>query len=183
MGERYRKVELYNTKRPFMPMMGETSPLFAAKYPEIANGFDNLHMLHDMVNDVLASDWMTEAQKQEQIKRAVYMTSADAHRECKAGENKGVIDGISHDHRFMEGMPGMGLMKTGEATHGAAHSPAHGMDHGAMKEQSATKEKFDPTELMWMDKMGWMNMAQCHPARCRFPAWEGSRPAMASLHN
>lgn len=96
-----------------MPMFAEVSPLFAARYPYIANAFDNLHMLHDMANDILASDWMSEREKAAQIKRAIWMVSDAAHqgcKDCKAGENRGVIDGIPHDHRFFEGMDGMALM-------------------------------------------------------------------------
>jgi hypothetical protein len=128
MGKQYHEVELYRTDRPFMPMFAETSPRFAAKFPEIANVSDNLHMLHDMVNDILASDWMSDAQKREQITRAMFIVSADAHRECKAGEDRGVIDGVSHDHRFMPGMPGMGMMPEGMG-HGA--KGMKGMEHGA----------------------------------------------------
>ncbi len=162
LGGRYHAVELYDTKRPFMPMMAETSPNFSAQFPEIANAFDNLHMLHDMVNDILASDWIPEAQKRQQIKRAIFMMSPDAHKNCKPGENRGVIDGISHDHRFMEGMPGMGMMKNGAEGQNEANS-AIKMAPAAAK----TDEKSDPTELMWMPKMGWMNMSQCH--HCSMP--------------
>ena len=37
----------------FMPMMPEGAPAFAARFPEAAAIFDNLHMLHDNVDDVL----------------------------------------------------------------------------------------------------------------------------------
>lgn len=170
MGQRYRTIELYDTKRPFMPMMAETSPRFSAQFPEIANGFDNLHMLHDMVNDILASTWMSQAQKQEQIKRAIYIMAPDAHRDCTAGENRGVIDGIAHDHRFMEGMPGMGMMKDGGAT-----DPSNTK---AAPTSAANTQSFDPTKLMWMNKMGWMNMSQCH--HCSMPlSGKGDDPASA----
>jgi hypothetical protein len=108
VGERYHKTELYRTDRPFMPMFGETSPRFAARFPQIANAFDNLHMLHDLVNDILATEWMTEKQKEEQIRRAVWLVSADAHRGEKPGDTS--ADKV-HDHRFFAGMPGMGMMK------------------------------------------------------------------------
>ncbi len=54
MGKQYRQVELYRRDREFMPMFAEVSPKFAARFPQISNTFDNLHMLHDMVNDILA---------------------------------------------------------------------------------------------------------------------------------
>ena len=139
LGKRYREVELYDTKRPFMPMMAETSPMFSAQFPDIANAFDNLHMLHDMVNDILATDGMTGAQKDAAIKLAIYQMSPDAHKDCKPGENRGVINGISHDHRFMNGMAGMGTMRGNEAQ----------------------------TETMWMPDLGWMDMSVCH--HCSMP--------------
>jgi hypothetical protein len=123
VGKRYHEVELYRTDRPFMPMFAEVSPKFAEKFPHISNTFDNLHMLHDMVNDILASDWMSEEQKEAQIKRALWMVSADAHKEMQPGRNYGG-DGL-HDHRFMAGVPGMGMMPEGSMNH-------EGMNHDGM---------------------------------------------------
>jgi hypothetical protein len=138
IGEQYHKTELYRTDRPFMPMFGEVSPVFAARFPHIANAFDNLHMLHDLVNDILATGGMTEKQKEEQVKRAIWMVSADAHRDEKPGATSAEK---LHDHRHFVGMPGMGMMR--------------GMT----------------PELMWMEGMGWMSMADCH--HCSMPLWEG----------
>jgi hypothetical protein len=127
MQKRYHEVELYRTDRPFMPMFAEVSPRFAARFPHIANAFDNLHMLHDMVNDILASDWINEAEKEKQIKRAMWIVSADAHR----GEKPGAVRELGglHDHRFMDGMPGMGIMPAGvgHVGHGNAR-PGGGKD-------------------------------------------------------
>lgn len=109
LGDRYHAIELYRTDRLFMPMFAETSPRFSEKYPYIANAFDNLHMLHDMVNDILASDWIPQPEKEKQILRAIWIVSADAHRGEKPGDVK--EEGGLHDHRHMLGMPGMGMMK------------------------------------------------------------------------
>ena len=66
----------------FMPLTAELSPLFAARYPEIANIFDNLHMLHDNISDILASETLpTWEAKREEIYRIVnsyYLASVDA---------------------------------------------------------------------------------------------------------
>jgi hypothetical protein len=146
LGERYHKTELYKTTRPFMPMFAETSPRFSAQYPELANAFDNLHMLHDMVNDILTADWIPTKEKEKQIMRAIWLVSADAHKGEKPGDAK--EPGGMHDHRFMIGMPGMGLMKYGNE------------------------------EVMWMDGMGWMSMADCHHCSIELPtgkdAWKVS---------
>lgn len=114
-GKRYHEVELYRTDRPFMPMFAEVSPRFAARFPQISNTFDNLHMLHDLVNDILASDWITEEQKEGQIKRAIWMVMAANHKGMEPGKQYG-SDGL-HDHRFMAGMPGMGMMPEGMMYH------------------------------------------------------------------
>lgn len=108
VGKQYRDVELYRTDRAFMPMFAELSPKFAQRFPQISNTFDNLHMLHDMVNDILASEWMTPQQQEDQIKRAIWLVMAANHEGMEAGKNYGG-DGL-HDHRFMEGMEGMGQM-------------------------------------------------------------------------
>jgi hypothetical protein len=131
-GDRYRKVELYRTERPFMPMFAEVSPRFAARFPQLANAFDNLHMLHDMVNDILATDTMSRDQQEEAVLQAIWLVSADFHRREKANSVPSRHEGGAHDHRSFAGMPGMGLMK--------------GMT----------------PELMWMPEMGWMSMADCH---------------------
>ncbi len=133
VGDQYRRVELYRTDRPFMPMFAEVSPIFAARFPHIANAFDNLHMLHDMVNDILASPELSDPRKEEQIRLAIWEVSAAAHRGEKPGESAqpAGAPGV-HDHRHFVGMPGMGMMK--------------GMT----------------PDLMWMPSMGWMSMADCH---------------------
>jgi len=140
LGDRYHATELYRTDRPFMPMFAEVSPRFSLKFPHIANAFDNLHMLHDMVNDILASDWIPTAEKERQILRAIWLVSAEAHRGEEPGQSRG-DDGM-HDHRHMLGMPAMGMMK------------------------------FATEEIMYMDKMGWMSMADCH--HCSMPLPEGA---------
>jgi hypothetical protein len=108
VGKQYRETELYKTDRFFMPMTAETSPRFSARFPHIANVFDNLHMLHDMVNDILASDDLTERQKDEQVTRAIWLVMEKAHEGAKPGDSPD--PGGWRDYRHMEGMPGMGLM-------------------------------------------------------------------------
>ena len=66
----------------FMPMTEELSPKFAAQYPEIANIFNNLHMLHDNISDILVTELVpTWEEKRTEIYRVVqeyYWASADA---------------------------------------------------------------------------------------------------------
>lgn len=111
IGKRYHDVELYKTDRDFMPMTAEMSPRFAKRFPFIANAFDNLHMLHDNVNDIFSQTNLNEAQKQEQTKIAIYRVLASTHSKEKAGDGEALT---MHDHRFPPSQPGMGMMKGSE---------------------------------------------------------------------
>lgn len=66
----------------FMPMTGELSPKFAEENPEIANTFDNLHMMHDTISDILVSEllptWEEKRKEIYRVTRAYYWASADA---------------------------------------------------------------------------------------------------------
>jgi hypothetical protein len=79
----------------FMPLTAELSPSFAARYPEIANIFDNLHMLHDNISDILTSERLpTWEAKQAEIYRVLnsyYLASADA-------TNPMIVQGQEHHH-------------------------------------------------------------------------------------
>ena len=66
----------------FMPMTGALSPKFAEEYPDIANIFDNLHMMHDTISDILSSDlfptWEDKRKEIYRVSRNYYWASADA---------------------------------------------------------------------------------------------------------
>ncbi|HVK03552.1 MAG TPA: twin-arginine translocation signal domain-containing protein [Armatimonadaceae bacterium] len=108
LGRQYHDVELYRTDRIFMPMTAEVSPRFSARFPHIANVFDNLHMLHDMVNDILVTEGLTRKQQDEQVTRAIWLVMEKAHEGYKPGDAP--EPNGWRDYRHMEGMPGMGLM-------------------------------------------------------------------------
>jgi len=59
-----------------MPIAPTSAPLFADRYPEAAIIFDNLHALHDVVSDILASPKVPRAQK-----RAAILAAAAAYRD------------------------------------------------------------------------------------------------------
>lgn len=106
--DQYHKTELYKTDRAFMPMTAEQSPRFAKRFPEIANAFDNLHMLHDNVNDILATPGMSSPNRERQVKIAIARVLESSHSEEFSGQGQ---PGTLHDHRHPESMPGMGMMK------------------------------------------------------------------------
>jgi hypothetical protein len=65
----------------FMPLTAEYSPEFSASYPEIANIFDNLHMLHDNISDILSSElvptWEAKRAEIYRVLNTYYLASAD----------------------------------------------------------------------------------------------------------
>jgi hypothetical protein len=50
-----------------MPMTAAISPTFAARYPEAAIIFDNLHSMHDVVSDILANPNVPRSRKRAEI--------------------------------------------------------------------------------------------------------------------
>jgi hypothetical protein len=50
-----------------MPMTAAIAPAFAARYPELAIIFDNLHSMHDVISDVLASSAVPRNRKRAEI--------------------------------------------------------------------------------------------------------------------
>jgi hypothetical protein len=76
-----------------MPMTAAVSPRFAERYPEISIIFDNLHMMHDVVSDILASDQVPRNRKRAEILRAIelfrddtsHVTTVDAWRQMAVG--------------------------------------------------------------------------------------------------
>ena len=59
------------TKMPYqMPMTAAIAPRFAARYPEAAIIFDNLHSMHDVISDLLANPGVPRNRKRAEILRA-----------------------------------------------------------------------------------------------------------------
>ena len=158
VGKQYHSQELYRTDRAFMPMFAELSPKFARRFPAISTTFDNLHMLHDMVNDILASDWLTTQQKDEQITRAIWLVMAANHQGMEAGKNYGG-EGL-HDHRFESGIPGMGLMPADishedhnhENPHNSEKKPDNSQGHEGGDYQHHNHENYSPENPPNTDK-------------------------------
>jgi hypothetical protein len=50
-----------------MPMTAAIAPTFSARYPEIAIIFDNLHAMHDVISDILASPKVPRDRKRAEI--------------------------------------------------------------------------------------------------------------------
>ncbi len=134
-----------------MPMTVAVSPTFAARYPEAAIIFDNLHSMHDVVSDILASPKVPAAKKREEILRAAsryrdrtsFAMTPDEWREMAqmmgvqnmGGPAVGFLPElptatVARGSTSMTNMAGMSGMSHGAAPGKAdAGAPMAGMDH------------------------------------------------------
>ena len=60
-----------------MPMTAAVSPMFAARFPEAAIIFDNLHSMHDVVSDILTNSAVPRNRKRAEIMRAARLYRDD----------------------------------------------------------------------------------------------------------
>jgi ketosteroid isomerase-like protein len=66
------------TSLPYqMPMTAAVAPAFAARFPEAAIIFDNLHSMHDVVSDILTNDAVPRERKRTEILRAARLYRDD----------------------------------------------------------------------------------------------------------
>ena len=52
-----------------MPLVGQVAPRFAEIFPAAAHIFDNLHMMHDVANDIMVDSTLSRDQQQSEIQR------------------------------------------------------------------------------------------------------------------
>jgi len=112
-----------------MPMTAAVAPAFAARYPEAAIIFDNLHSMHDVVSDVLTSSKVPKNRKRDEILKAASryrdntsfaMTRAEW---LEMSNMMGVNNMGGTAVNFLAGLP------TPTVERGAVHMA--GMNHGA----------------------------------------------------
>jgi hypothetical protein len=122
-----------------MPMTAAVAPRFAERYPEAAIIFDNLHGMHDVISDILASPRVPRDRKRAEILRAAERYRDDTsfvmtEREWRdmslamgAQNMGGPVTG------FLAGFPEPTVERGAVMANGMAGMGAHGaMQHGAM---------------------------------------------------
>jgi hypothetical protein len=117
-----------------MPMTAAVAPVFAARYPEAAIIFDNLHGMHDVISDILASPQVPREKKREEILRAAgryrdntsfVMTEAEWR---EMAQMMGVQNMGGPVTGLMPGFPQPTVARGAVMAHGGAG----GTDHAAM---------------------------------------------------
>lgn len=102
-----------------MPLTAEIAPRFSRMFPAAAQIFDNLHMMHDVANDVMVDSRLSRAEKEAEIERMRQNMSYTAQEMVVA-----------------PGMPMMGGMARrgrGDGGHDHATSDDHAMSEGGMR--------------------------------------------------
>jgi hypothetical protein len=115
---------------PFlMPMTPAVAPAFSKRYPEAAIIFDNLHMMHDVVSDILVSPEVPREKKREEILRAARLFSDDTSYVIPVEEWREMAQMMGANNM---GGPAVGFLAAlPEPTVPRGMSMA-GMDHGNM---------------------------------------------------
>lgn len=162
-----------------MPMTAAVSPVFAARYPEAAIIFDNLHSMHDVVSDILASSAVPKASKRKEIMlaaeryrdRTSFVTTEAGWREMTAMMGLNNMGGPAVN--FLPAFPkptvergavmsGMAGMQHGAMNMADTSRTMTGMQHGNMnmpKAEPMPGMKHDSTQHGNMDMAGSMSMA------------------------
>jgi hypothetical protein len=115
-----------------MPMSPVVAPLFSAAHPRAAIIFDNLHMTHDIISDILASDSVPRSRKREVIYAALDEMQ-DTTRNVMAQE----------EWKNMGEMMGGVAIMGGPATGLLAEVPTLGADVPSMKMAGMNHGKTD----------------------------------------
>jgi hypothetical protein len=112
-----------------MPMTAAVAPTFAARYPEISIIFDNLHMMHDVVSDILASPEVPRGRKRAEIVRAIELFRDDTSYVTTMEEWRSMAVGMGLHN---QGGPAVGFLAELPTPTVPRGMSMAGMDHGAM---------------------------------------------------
>ena len=127
-----------------MPMTATIAPTFSAQHPRAAVIFDNLHMMHDIISDVLTADTISSGRKRE----VIYQQLAEFR---DGSRNVMTMDGWRNMGEMMGGIAAMGGPASGLLTPSpAAPGAAPGMDHTAMGHGTPARDSAAPKPAMPM---------------------------------
>ena len=121
-----------------MPMTAGVAPAFAARYPEASIIFDNLHMMHDVISDILASPKVPRERKREEILKAAAMFRNDTSYAISVDEWRSMGDMMGVNNMggvasgFFAELP-QPTVPRGMSMAGMDHSDMAGMQHGQMQ--------------------------------------------------
>ncbi|HEX9894537.1 MAG TPA: hypothetical protein VGA78_11475, partial [Gemmatimonadales bacterium] len=115
-----------------MPITSAIAPNFSAKHPRAAVIFDNLHMMHDIISDILVADTIPRDRK-----RAVIYAQLVEFRDSTS--NVMSMEEWRNMGEMMGGIAAMGGAATGILAAAPKRDTA-AMKHGAMRHGAAAKD-------------------------------------------
>ncbi|MFL5537532.1 MAG: hypothetical protein ACJ8J0_00985 [Longimicrobiaceae bacterium] len=121
-----------------MPMTAAIAPAFAARYPEAAIIFDNLHAMHDVISDILASPRVPRAKKREEILTAARRYRDDTSFVMSVDEWRAMAQMMGTNNMggpvigFLAAFPEPTLPR-GAVMAGMEHGGMPGMNHAGMQ--------------------------------------------------
>ncbi|MES2304630.1 MAG: hypothetical protein V4558_03945 [Gemmatimonadota bacterium] len=146
-----------------MPMASAIAPRFSAAHPRAAVIFDNLHMMHDIISDILAADVVPRADK----RKVIYEALAEFRDTTR---NVMTMKEWHEMGSMMGGVGAMGGPATGLLLRPSSSEPVEGMagmQHGAASSRDSSMR-------------GMPGMATPPPPQIR-PVSRDSTPAAPSM--
>ena len=131
-----------------MPMTSGVAPTFARRYPEAGAIFDNLHMMHDVISDILTSREVPRSAKRREIMRAVSVFRSDTaygipyETWLAMGETMGVHNMGGAAVGFAANLP-QPTVERGMSMAGMEHGGMQGMQHGTAQRTPNTANTQD----------------------------------------
>lgn len=127
----------------YMPLTAEVAPKFGATFPAAAHIFDNLHMMHDIVNDIMADAQIPRSAKAREIERML--------QQQIYGSQSWVIPpqlpASAHDHMPMTAMTVPTQLADGRwLPQGHPDAEPMAMEHGEMKHEQPAAHQHPPRE-------------------------------------
>jgi hypothetical protein len=163
-----------------MPMTAAVAPRFAERYPEISIIFDNLHMMHDVVSDILASDEVPRDRKRAEIMRAVELFRDDTSYVTTVEEWRRMAVGMGLHN---QGGPAVGFLPELPTPTVERGMSMAGMDHTHM-DHAAHADHVTPARPAQDPHAGHVMPAERQPAPQREHAEHGHMDAsdMEAMH-
>ena len=117
-----------------MPMTPAIAPRFTADHPRAAAIFDNLHMMHDIISDILASDAVPRDRKREVIYAALDEFQDSTRNVMSPDEWLNMAD-------HMGGIEAMGGPVQGEPPPPRQPGHDHHQGHGGHRPRASASER------------------------------------------
>jgi hypothetical protein len=127
-----------------MPMTAAIAPVFTERYPRFAAVFDNLHMMHDVISDILVSDQVAD-------KRREIYRQADLFRDAEAmavSRQEWIAMALAHG-LDAQGGPAIGILPPAPTLHAEPHEHAH--EHAPDADADAGRHRMHALVLALID--------------------------------